>query len=550
VTTRYGLRGARRRAPILRRLLACALGFLVGSPALDARTNYKKWLDEEVVWIVSQKEREAFRQLRTDVERDDFIQRFWERRDPTPDTPRNEYKEEHYRRFEHALKTFQEGIPGWKSDRGRIYIIHGPPDKESFQPSDSRLNLDGRGDKRGRTPNTIIWAYHEVRNGKYYKGELNLIFQPTMGLSRQSFALSDSKTAQDKADEMSKRFGPAADQTWLESDVRFQLIVAGPPALMNARGQEIPTAGIGDAARYIEDLTRSPGELLEERDARALEARKVQDQMRQAVSTRMSFGSVPLGLQSRSFLQPDGKYRVAVELAIPRSELANARKSGGTQATRLDVYCALVNAAGTVADEFIDSVDLPSDLASIDRELRYRNAFTTDPGQFRLKAAIQTSELERLGYGEEAVLLMPPQGAELAATGLLVTDRVEPVTPENRRPERGFVFGQTRLVPSATVHFARSGQMFVYLQLLLPRDRTIEQCELSVAMSFIADGAVVRKVEPRRIGESQSQLPGVVNFATGIPLANFTPGAYQVQVQAIDHVSKQFVVKRALFYID
>src|SRR5579864_150403 len=96
---------------------------------------YRKWLDEDVVWIITDEERATFKQLSNDEERDNFIEAFWQRRDPTPDTDENEYKEEHYRRIAYANEHFAAGIPGWKSDRGRIYIMYGPPDEIDSHPS-------------------------------------------------------------------------------------------------------------------------------------------------------------------------------------------------------------------------------------------------------------------------------------------------------------------------------------------------------------------------------------------------------------------------------
>src|SRR5205809_942353 len=97
--------------------------------------TYKKWLDEDVRWIISDEERAAFKQLSNDEERDQFIEGFWQRRDPTPDTVENEFKEEHYRRIEYANEHFPAGIPGWKSDRGRMYIMYGKPDEIESHPS-------------------------------------------------------------------------------------------------------------------------------------------------------------------------------------------------------------------------------------------------------------------------------------------------------------------------------------------------------------------------------------------------------------------------------
>src|SRR5215469_2725893 len=96
---------------------------------------YKKWLDEDVVYIITDEERAAFKQFSNEEERESFIEAFWQRRDPTPDTEENEFKEEHYRRMAYANDHFAAGIPGWKTDRGRMYIMYGPPDEIDSHPS-------------------------------------------------------------------------------------------------------------------------------------------------------------------------------------------------------------------------------------------------------------------------------------------------------------------------------------------------------------------------------------------------------------------------------
>lgn len=101
----------------------------------ELETPYKRWLDEDVTYIITDEERQAFKRLATDEEREQFVEQFWRRRDPTPDSMENEYKEEHYRRIAYANERFASGIPGWKSDRGRIYITFGPPDEIEDHPS-------------------------------------------------------------------------------------------------------------------------------------------------------------------------------------------------------------------------------------------------------------------------------------------------------------------------------------------------------------------------------------------------------------------------------
>src|SRR5208283_4416489 len=83
----------------------------------ELESPFKKWLNEDVVYIITDEEKKAFKQLQTAEEQEQFIEQFWLRRDPSPDTEENEYREEHYRRIAYANDNFASGIPGWKSDR-------------------------------------------------------------------------------------------------------------------------------------------------------------------------------------------------------------------------------------------------------------------------------------------------------------------------------------------------------------------------------------------------------------------------------------------------
>src|SRR5438876_7390728 len=123
----------------------------------------RKWLDEDVAYIITNEERAAFKALKTDEEREQFIEQFWLRRDPTPDTIDNEFKEDHYERIAYANERFASGIPGWKTDRGRIYILYGKPDEIESHPSGGTYNRPI--EEGGGTTSTFpfeIWRYRYV----------------------------------------------------------------------------------------------------------------------------------------------------------------------------------------------------------------------------------------------------------------------------------------------------------------------------------------------------------------------------------------------------
>ena len=109
---------------------------------------YKRWMDEDVAYIITDEEKKTFKTLKTDEEREQFIEQFWLRRDPDPDTDTNEYREEYYQRIAYANENFASGIPGWKTDRGRIYIMFGKPDEKESHPSGGSYNRPTLGRRR------------------------------------------------------------------------------------------------------------------------------------------------------------------------------------------------------------------------------------------------------------------------------------------------------------------------------------------------------------------------------------------------------------------
>jgi len=136
--------------------------FLLSS---DLPERYRKWLEEEVVYLITPKEKEVFLKLQSDRERDIFIEAFWKQRDPTPGTPRNEFREEHYRRLNYANQFLGRGTgkPGWKTDQGRIYIILGPPN-----------NIEKYEDLNGVYPAQVWFYYGDTRYG--LPAAFNIIF--------------------------------------------------------------------------------------------------------------------------------------------------------------------------------------------------------------------------------------------------------------------------------------------------------------------------------------------------------------------------------------
>src|ERR1051325_8398611 len=150
-------------------LLLVSLAFAQTKKERDLRKElsgaYSLWVEQDVGYIITDAERAAFKKLQTDEEREQFIEQFWLRRDPTPDTVENEFKEEHYRRIAYANEHYASGIPGWKTDRGRIYITYGPADEIESHPSGGTYERPP--EEGGGTTSTFpfeTWRYRYIED--------------------------------------------------------------------------------------------------------------------------------------------------------------------------------------------------------------------------------------------------------------------------------------------------------------------------------------------------------------------------------------------------
>ena len=163
-------------------------------PDPETEDYFEKWLNSDVTFIISEAEEEVFSDLITLEEKERFIEQFWYRRDPDTKTPINEFKDEHYRRIAFANERFQSGIAGWKTDRGRIYIIHGPPDEIVSYPSGGRyLRQIHEGGGSTSTYPFEVWRYRHLE-GLDSEVELEFVDASWAGEYRLSLN-SDDKDA-------------------------------------------------------------------------------------------------------------------------------------------------------------------------------------------------------------------------------------------------------------------------------------------------------------------------------------------------------------------
>jgi GWxTD domain-containing protein len=246
--------------------LTVALMAVLFAGVLAGQTIHQKWLDEDVVYIITDAERLAFQQLKSDAEREQFIEQFWSRHNPAPGQGQNPFKEEHYRRIAYAKEHFAAGVPGWKTDRGRVYTVLGPPDEIESHPkfeSYQRPPEEGGGMTSGYPFEQ--WRYREVAG----VGPLILEFiDPTL---KGEYGLANSISPA----EMEALLRPAGD---MPVGVKYSGKVASPSVVVTGPlGHvkiSIPISGnfpatiygrVTDAARHavqvFEETMREPGPL-------------------------------------------------------------------------------------------------------------------------------------------------------------------------------------------------------------------------------------------------------------------------------------------------
>ncbi len=225
-------------------LLLVAIVFsLAGRSPVPENPAYSKWLNEDVAYIIYPAEREAFLKLSTDAERDHFIQQFWARRDPTPDTPENEFKQEHYRRIAYANAHFASDVAaGWKTDRGKAYIIWGPPDEMESHPNGGTMAFGAF----TTTSPAEVWRYRYAEGSNPpLEGPPHRTYGPLEPGESGSLTLGFVDTDRDRSYHLAmKSVKPAGAQTarrsWVESAIQEQKLLTKtdpvyPPLARQAR---------------------------------------------------------------------------------------------------------------------------------------------------------------------------------------------------------------------------------------------------------------------------------------------------------------------------
>src|SRR6202140_1203632 len=342
---------------------------------------YKKWLDEDVVWIITDEERAAFRQLSNDEERDNFIEAFWQRRDPTPDTEENEYKEEHYQRIAYANEHFAAGVPGWKTDRGRMYIVFGKPDEIEAHPSGGtyeRPMEEGGGE-------TSTFPFEQWRY-RYLEG----IGQEVIIEFVDTCMCGDYHMTMDRSEKDALLYTPNAGLTMWE-----QMGMASKASRFSGGGMERLGTGPMSTSQSNKQFDR----VEQFAKLQAPPPVKFKD-LEEIVNTKMIVNLMPFDVRADFVKVTGDTVLVPVTVQMKNRDITFVNKDGVQRGT-VNIFGRVTTLTGRVVQTFEDTVqvDVPAELLprTAENASIYTKALPLRPNLHRIDVAVKDVNGDRSG---------------------------------------------------------------------------------------------------------------------------------------------------------
>jgi GWxTD domain-containing protein len=502
--------------------------------------TYKKWLDEDVVYIISDEERKAFKQLSNDEERDQFIEAFWQRRDPTPDTEENEFKEEHYRRIEYANEHFAAGLPGWKTDRGRIYIMYGAADEIDAHPSGG--TYDRPIEEGGGTTSTFPfedWRY------RYIEGigqEVEIEFVDTC-------MCGDYHMTIDRGEKDALLHTPNGGETLYE-----QMGMASKADRFTSNGLETLGPGPDSTSQASKEFDRL------ERFAKLTAPPPVKfKDLEEVVSHKISMNLMPFDVRADFVKITGDTVLVPFTVQLKNRDITFANKDG-VQRGVVNIFGRVTTLSGHIAQTFEDTVqaDIPAELLAkaAENSQVYWKAIPLRPGRYRVDIVVKDVNGDRVGTWSKGIQVPDFADDRLDASSLIVADLVEPVASKNIGTGM-FVIGATKVrprVPPADgkpMTFKRNQKLNFWMQVYnLGVDDKTHKPSATVEYNVInatTNKAVVHTVEST---DTMGNIGDQMTLQKTLSAANLDPGVYRIQIKVNDNISKQTLDPTATFAVE
>jgi GWxTD domain-containing protein len=499
---------------------------------------YKKWMDEDVRWIITDEEAAAFKKLATNAERDQFIETFWQRRDPTPDTEENEYKEEHYRRIAYANEHFAAGVPGWRTDRGRMYIMYGKPDSIDSHPAGGPyIRSAEEGGGQTTTFPFEVWRY------RYLEGigqEVEIEFVDTCSCGEYHMTL-------DRSEKDALLHVPNAGLTDMESmglankADRFR----GMEALGKGFFNQNNDVKQFDRLETYSKLNRAP-----EIKFKDLEA---------VVNTKIRYNMLPFDFQVNYVKVTSDTVLMPITIQVPNKELTFVNKDG-VQRGVVNIFGRLTTLTGRVAQTFEDTLrlDVPAELLDkvVNNVALYWKALPVRPGRYRLDLVIKDVNGDKLGSIGQGILVPDFSDDKLTNSSLILADVLEPV-PSREVGTGNFVIGTSKVRPKVQpangkpASFRRDQKVNFWMQVYnLGVDEKTKKPSATVEYEVVNTATNQPVVDFKEDTAQMGNVGDQLTLQKSLPLNNLGPGTYQVTIKVNDLVSKQTISPTAKFAVE
>jgi GWxTD domain-containing protein len=505
-------------------------------------SSYKKWLNEDVRWIITPEELSAFKQLSNDEERDQFIEQFWLRRDPTPDTVENEYKEEHYRRIAYANEHFAAGKAGWRTDRGRIYIVFGPPDEIDAHPSGGQYNrpVEEGGGETSTYP-FETWRYRYIE-GLGDKGqEVMIEFVDTC-------MCGDYHMTIDANEKDALLHTPGAGLTTYEQ--------------MGLASKADRIAGIGNSSlgpMSGMDTTKQFDKLDLYAKLNTAPQVKFKD-LEEKVNHKINVNLMPFDIQTDFVKVTGDTVLVPVTIQVKNKDITFVSKDGIQRGT-VNIFGRVTGLTGKIAQTFEDTVqvDVPNELLEKTQEHSslYWKALPLRPGRYRFDVVVKDVNGDRVGTWSRGVLVPEYNEDKLASSSLILADHMEKV-PAKSIGAGNFVIGQTKfayphleLADGKPASFKRDQRMNLWLQVYnLQADGKTNKPSAKIEYEIINIANNQAVLHSSESTESMGNLGDQMTLEKSLALSGFQPGVYRLTVKVDDNISKQQIAPSVRFAVE
>ncbi len=491
----------------------------------DRVEYYKKWLEEDVVYIISEEEKKVFKELNNDEECESFIEQFWIRRDPDPRSYDNPFKEEHYRRIAYANERFTSGIPGWRTDRGRVYIMYGPPDELESHPTGGAYNRPFY--EGGGTTTTYPfekWWYRHIEGlgddieiefvDPSFTGEYRMAMTPDekdalMHVPNAGLTWAEEMGLADKTDRA--YFNPSA---WNDPSN---------PQNMFMRAKDNPFTRM---EQYF-GLQRPPEIKFE--DLRAM------------VKTRITYSSFPYKVRTDFIRLSSDRIMVPITIEINNKDLEFKRELDFNRAV-VNVYGIVTNLTGRIMSEFEDEISTEYLDEYFERgknsRSQYQKIIALPPGQ-RFKLDLVLKDINANTVGPMSIGLNVPEfdSPELMASTIILANSVSNA-PKHLDRLQQYVLGDLKVVPNVKSEYYPGQNLIPYMQVYnVAIDQTNLKPSVEVSFAVKKDGNIVEALDDTT-GNSMQFFSGerIVVLAQ-IPLEGVTPGDYELEISVRDKIS-------------